>query len=569
MEHGHSPFHHGEEVAQRRAGVDPKELLWARDFVRPFMPDQHRRFFSAQPFAVLATRDSRGLTWATVLASDKLTPVDHSGSSSSTGDDGRGLITSPDPHTLVFSRGLDVGDPAAEGVVPGADVGLLGIELSTRRRNRLSATVAAPDGGVDGFKLVVRQSFGNCPKHIRERSWHAAPPGAAPPSPPERMSELTDKLQQWIAQADTFFIATGYRDDSSGADHPSFGMDASHRGGEPGFVRAVDPRVVEFGDFNGNNLFNTLGNIELDPRCGVTFVDFEQGSILQLSCHAEIDWDATIAAERFPGAERIVRFHVDDVVVRRHTLPIRWDPQPAAREWTVVAVRPESEGVKSFYLVPTDGEAPPSFTPGQYLPVSLVPNGMHTLAERTYSLSAAAALPYYRITVKREAHGLVSRELHDNVVEGATMRASSPKGEFCAPDGDGPLVLVAAGVGITPFAPMLHALAGTSRRVVLVHGARDTSQQPLGAELRRVAKSASNIEIFTMFSRPREGDVDRVDGASEGRIDAASVVRASGELISEAHVMLCGPSAFMATLTKTLLECGVDQSRILQESFNS
>ena len=120
----------------------------------------------------------------------------------------------------------------------------------------------------------------------------------------QRASALDDRQQDWIRRADTFFIAT--RDAEAGAD-------ASHRGGNPGFVHVVDGRRLAWPDYSGNRMFQTLGNLESDPRAGVLFPDFVRGRTLQLTGRATVDWDPA-RANGFAGAERVVDFAIDDVI---------------------------------------------------------------------------------------------------------------------------------------------------------------------------------------------------------------------------------------------------------------
>jgi predicted pyridoxine 5'-phosphate oxidase superfamily flavin-nucleotide-binding protein len=106
---------------------------------------------------------------------------------------------------------------------------------------------------------------------------------------------LTPELAKRIREADTLFIATGHRGDGKDS---TFGMDASHRGGEPGFVRVEGDRLLVIPDYAGNNHFNTIGNLVMDPRAGLLFVDFESGGLLQLTGRTEIDWDSSAGIRR-------------------------------------------------------------------------------------------------------------------------------------------------------------------------------------------------------------------------------------------------------------------------------
>ena len=125
---------------------------------------------------------------------------------------------------------------------------------------------------------------------------------------------LTADQQAWISRSDTLYIASA---------HQETGADASHRGGEAGFVRGEGANRLALPDYSGNNMFNTLGNLAVDPRCGLLFIDGPSGSTLQLRGRATLLWDdPRIAA--MPGAERLVEIEVEEVTETRNALPLRW-----------------------------------------------------------------------------------------------------------------------------------------------------------------------------------------------------------------------------------------------------
>jgi len=270
------PWHAGERRAQALAGSGPGGAG-----IRSFMPEQHRVFFAQLPFMVAATLDETGAPTATLLT-------------------GRpGFVQSPDPTTLTIAASRD--DPAGQALVEGAPIGLLGIELHTRRRNRANGRVTA--AGPDGLTVQVQQSFGNCPQYIHPREIRT---DRRARTDALAFDGLDTPARRQIADADTFFVATssGAGPDGNGVDQG--GVDISHRGGPPGFVR-VHGDVLEIPDYRGNRYFNTLGNLLLEPRSALLFVDFARGEMLQLQGRAEIDWDDST----LPYAERTWRFTVE------------------------------------------------------------------------------------------------------------------------------------------------------------------------------------------------------------------------------------------------------------------
>jgi len=298
------PFHKGEHMAQARMGV-PKAGLWAPRSIRSFMPDQHRSFFEAQPFLAAAARDGEGRPWATLLA-------------------GRpGFAAAPSDRVLQVSATPAEGDALKNAFVAGADVGLLGLEFATRRRNRVNGRIEVAEEA--GFRLSVRQSFGNCPQHIRPRSWRWSDDTADAP-PVRRAAALTVADRAMVSAADTFFIASGYAEPAG--DAASAGLDVSHRGGAPGFVQVISPTRLVFPDFGGNRFYNTVGNLMLDARIGLLFVDFPSGGLLQISGRAEIDWDSAALADAV-RAERLIAVDIEDVVRLPQALPLRWTDLPS------------------------------------------------------------------------------------------------------------------------------------------------------------------------------------------------------------------------------------------------
>ena len=303
--HESSPFHPGELAIQERLGVREKLDRMARRSVRDFLTEQHRQFYSQLPFLMVATVDKTGQPWASILVGEP------------------GFLSSPDPQTLlVRTRPLE-GDVLCQTLANGADVGLLGIELPTRRRNRLNGTIVAVKAGE--FAVQVSQSFGNCPQYIQARELLTAPPQTRGRHihRSERMDEASRSI---VANSDTFFIATGFRDRTVNL---SAGVDVSHRGGRPSFIRVDNDHTLTFPDFTGNFFFNTLGNLVLDPRAGLLFIDFASGDLLQMSGTVEIVWSGD-EVNSFAGAERLLRMDINKVLRLEGALPFRWSaPAPS------------------------------------------------------------------------------------------------------------------------------------------------------------------------------------------------------------------------------------------------
>jgi len=321
-----TPFHAGELAMQERVGMRER-IAGAASFIRTSMPDQHREFFAALPFFFIGARDNSGQPWASMLAAAP------------------GFLSTPDAQTLQIQGGLLPGDPLAPLLQEGAQIGGLGLEPSSRRRNRLNGEVVAREGEL--LRVAVRQSFGNCPKYIQQRAHVEVAPA---PLQVVRGSVLTADDRALIERADTFFIASANlpagveRGQGQGRIplESGHGVDISHRGGRPGFVKVEDAQTLWSPEFSGNFFFNTLGNLALDPRAGLLFIDFERGDLLHLAVSAEIIWDGA-QLQAFEGAERLLRWRVHEVLRNVAALPLRWSAPEMARQlertgsWTSVA----------------------------------------------------------------------------------------------------------------------------------------------------------------------------------------------------------------------------------------
>jgi uncharacterized protein len=300
------PFHLGERVVQFRAGVADQVGEMGRKMLRDHLIQQHIDFYPLLPLIFVGAADPEGSVWASVICGAP------------------GFVHALDSKRLEIGALPALEDPIARGIVPGARVGVVGLQFHSRRRNRLNGPIVSRTE--QGFVVAVDQSFGNCPRYIQTRSlqpraWEN-PPAAAVVG-----SALDREALSVVERADTLFIASVFGGDP---DDSRLGADVNHRGGRPGFVRAEGPSALVFPDYVGNNAFQTLGNITVDGRVGLLFLDFEAGDIVQVSGAAEIVWDAAAVAA-VPGAQRLVRVHIQRMVRRPAALDLvgtflEWSP---------------------------------------------------------------------------------------------------------------------------------------------------------------------------------------------------------------------------------------------------
>jgi len=309
-------FHAGEQALQQRVGLRDRMAAIGPLVLRDHMPDQHRELFEKLPTLLVGALDEQGQPWATMLAGPP------------------GFVQTPDARQMDIAIAPNAADPVLNRLAPGAPVGVLGLEPHTRRRNRMNGEVAAFSEA--GLSIAVVQSFGNCPKYIQARE-----PGlratVTPPGPVQVLGPALDaEALVRVQQADTLFIASASAAQPGSARNE--GVDVSHRGGEPGFVRAERTAhgvVLRLPDYPGNQFFNTLGNLAQHPLAGLLVVDYDGGGLLHIAARAELLWGDAARAP-WPGAQRVLQLTVQHALWRPGVLPWRWTPPVAAAQFNAL-----------------------------------------------------------------------------------------------------------------------------------------------------------------------------------------------------------------------------------------
>ncbi|KRB59084.1 sulfurase [Rhizobium sp. Root708] len=238
------------------------------------------------------------------------------------------------------------------------------------------------------------------------------------------------------------------------------------------------------------------------------------------------------------------------------------------RPFRVVRKLEETDGVTSLQLAPLDGIPLDRYLPGQFIVLRLEPSAA-PLILRSYSLSGDQDGKRFRVTIKREPGGAAGKYVSEELKEGDVVQASAPRGEFTLIPGDGPVVLLSAGIGITPVLSILHALAAekSSREIWWLYGARSSLEHPLASEVSEHLRSLPNVRSHVCYSSPIQGDQQGVNYESKGRLDEG-VLRELG-LPIKGDFYICGPSSFMRDLTDGLEDLGVARRRIHTEMFGS
>ncbi|WP_415400860.1 pyridoxamine 5'-phosphate oxidase family protein [Tateyamaria sp. SN3-11] len=308
-------FHEGERSLHAMLGIGERRHAFGQKMIRDHMPDQHREFFETLSHVHLGATDTSGHPWA----------VTRTGPA--------GFMVSPDDRTLNVTSIPLSGEPQDLNIFAGAKVSIVGIEYETQRRNRLNATIGLAEDGT--LVLGVDQSYGNCPKYIQIRNKVAV--GQNEASEPIISATLDGTAKAQITAADTLLISSRA---AQLEDDPRAGVDINHRGGMPGFVTVLDDSTLQFPDYKGNSFYNTFGNIVTDDRVGLQFVDFEDGTLLNIKGRAQLIEDLNDGA--LPLMGRGLRISVEQVVRAPGALPIRCefiefsDRNPAIAPETVI-----------------------------------------------------------------------------------------------------------------------------------------------------------------------------------------------------------------------------------------
>jgi hypothetical protein len=295
-------FHDGELKVQQRAGVADVALKVGQGAIESAIDPGVAAFLGRWLFVITAAQTPDGRVWASL----RFGPPGF-------------METLDSTHLHIVGPTAD-GSPLSLAASAGPfRLGLLAIESLSRMRIRINGTASATESGI---LLEIEQVYGNCSKYIAARAPVEVINGGRA-DPARRDSDRLDEAQQVLVErADTAFVASI---------HAERGADASHRGGRPGFLEVKDAgRRVLLPDYTGNRMFQTLGNLTVDPRIGMLIMDWETGKSLQLTGTAEILWDGPEVARR-PNAHRVTVIEIDSVSEQACALPIRFELREASK----------------------------------------------------------------------------------------------------------------------------------------------------------------------------------------------------------------------------------------------
>ncbi|MBQ4799251.1 pyridoxamine 5'-phosphate oxidase family protein [Pseudoalteromonas sp. MMG006] len=585
-----SPFHEGELAIQDK--LAKRELMdtFGKRAIRSFMPEQHQAFFAQLPFVVAGSVDENADVWASIVSGKP------------------GFLSAPTPTSLLMTNTVDINDPLHKTLkVTGSPIGLLGIELSTRRRNRLNVRVGEVIGD-NKLSFNVDQSFGNCPQYIQTRDLTFNRDALLKSNAVKKIefNTLDNDAADLIDNTDTFFVSSFI----TAKNNPKIeGVDVSHRGGMPGFVKR-EGNTLTIPDYAGNNFFNTLGNFLLNPKAGLLFPDFNTGNVLMLTGSVEILWDGHPELEGFIGADRGWKFTLTKGMWLKNVLPFSakfnayspntkmtgtWleaDKNKQAEKlkhtWQplkVAKIIKESDVITSFYLEGHNNTTLLAFKAGQHLTVQIPSKNSSNSSNnkpviRTYTVSSSPHEQFYRLSIKKELSGEVSNYFHNNVKLGSVILAKYPQGQFFIdPTNTKPAVLIGGGIGITPMISMAKHIANEglrtryTRPLHIFHSAKNKQQRAFYNELKALAdNSGGAIDYYSLLSQPelneKQGNGSNLKDESfdlKGRINA-DVLRYYLPL-DDYEFFLCGPEAFMQHVYNELLLLGVRDKNIFAEAF--
>lgn len=228
----------------------------------------------------------------------------------------------------------------------------------------------------------------------------------------------------------------------------------------------------------------------------------------------------------------------------------------------------ESSTIKSFYLKPDDGSEPKNYLPGQFVSVKVKPTGFAETIVRNYTLSDSPNKSYFRLTIKREENGVVSRYFHDEIEVGDLIEVSHPAGQFYLKNNDAkPVVFLSGGVGITPMLSMIEEIVATksSREVFFLHSSLNKSVQPMLSRLKEISKIQENFYLSIFHTEPTSDEIEGVDYDFKGFITQNDLETWLPKIDSDYY--LCGPEDFMQTMFGYLINLGVSADRIYYEFF--
>lgn len=554
-----SPFHQGElavqqlakesDIAQRNGGVISNKILPGA------IP-----FISQQNMLIISSIDNQGDVWVSLLIGNP------------------GFISAPNNASLLLDTNNIINnsdDPLWQNIKAIPKVGILAIELGTRRRFRVNGSIQTTDN--KHFTITVEQAYPNCPKFIQRRQLKF----------PETIikhnslitskgSTLSSEQLELIQKADSFFVGSAssiekqtHTNNTLTNRFDKFSCDASHRGGNPGFVEIIDGKRLRIPDYQGNSMFNTLGNIQSYPKAGLVFINFEQGILLQLTGDATLLWDQTDPTNKTGGTQRFWELKINAWQQTQLPTELSWEffgfsphnPRKTGNKHhqthelnlKVAQVKQKSDTINLYRLVASEGGILPAFEPGSHLPITIALADGEKV-ERHYSLlSSHHENRYYDIAVQREEHGRGgSKYIHQHLTENSLITAKPPRNEFSLSPIVNHTILIAGGIGITPILSMLRSLIEEKSSFEIHYTAK--TEQDLAFQEEVMSLAGEKAQLY--YSQ----------GKNANRLNLKHLM---SQRDRDSHIFLCGPIRMIEAVRELANTLNWQPEHIHFESFGS
>ena len=549
-------YHDGELRVQRLARASDEARI-SGQMINKAIPSEAIEFILQQTMLVIGSIDPCGQVWASVIF----------------GQAGFLQVQSDQQLQIDVSQTLRcIDDPLWDNLLRNPSVGLLIIELDSRRRLRINGR--ARKLSTTRYAIDVASAYPNCPKYIQRRQSRKLST-AMLENPQQRDAirstsashgnVLSAAQQLMIANADTFFVASA---------HPAQGVDASHRGGQPGFVQLLNEHELRIPDFPGNRMFNTLGNFDSYPHAGLVFINFKHRRLLQLIGQPKILWDLDDPYDNTGGTCRFWQFTVSSWREYTHAVDLDWvflgySPQiPEQREYNpyepvldsspepglilrVEQIDRENELIKSFSLTAVDGGLLPGFQPGAHLQITIKPPDGSRLRRHYSLLCNSADRSHYEIAVQLQPRGRGgSRYLHERIVEGDVLESRAPVNNFPMVGNARHSILIAGGIGITPILSMLQWLVSNA----------------LSYEMHYSASSGTTL-AFSNRIKCMAGDRVKFYNSQVSQKQRMDLQHMLSDPKPGTHVYVCGPQRLINSVRETATAASWPAHQIHFESF--
>ncbi|MEH6443303.1 MAG: pyridoxamine 5'-phosphate oxidase family protein [Oceanospirillaceae bacterium] len=531
-----SLFHKGELTVQERANeadiAQRNGIVVSQHIIKGALP-----FIAQQYMTVISSTDEKNQIWTSVLFGKP------------------GFISAPDDqHILINPQQIinQSADPLWLNITRNTQVGLLIIELSTRRRLRVNGNISLLSNGQ--YEVVVAQAYPNCPKYIQRRQPQLSDNVLTYETPkPQFGDSLTATQVELIANSDSFFVGSGVDNNHS---------DASYRGGETGFVSVINKYELQIPDYKGNSMFNTLGNFQSNPNAGLVFIDFVHNKLLQLTGTAKILWDQPDDNNNTGGTKRYWRFIIKGWQETQLPSGLNWTffdyspHNPKIESSTelmlqISAIENISEKIKLLRLTAVNGGILPAFKAGSHLPIE-VKLSEKTTVQRHYSITSSHHdNRFYEIAVQQEKQGRGgSNYIHEQLKAGDFITAMHPVNKFSLTSSGKHHILIAGGIGITPIISMLKELSQSNQSFELHYSVKKASDLAFKEEITRLAGKHAHFYI--------------TQGLDANRLDLKSLFMEGNK---SSHVYICGPLSMIEAVKEKANVHNWDPSHIHFESF--